>query len=456
MRNLSKVVWQEGMHLAQHHFQVQSRYFEDSIAFALSQLFFKPYGLAGYDFDAEALRNGTVAVVHARGVMPDGLGFHFPEADPLPPPREVRELFSPTQESHVVFLAIPPYRAGQANCSLGPTAADGGGGARYLAEQSPVADDVTGRDEKPVSLGRKNFRLLLDVELRDDLVALALARVRRDGAGNFIYDPDYIPPLLQVGASETLMELLRRVIEILDAKSETLAGQRRKDQKEPAASATRDVASFWLTHAIHSSLAPLRHVLEVKRSRPEQAYAELARLAGALCTFALDSHPRGLPAYDHDRLGECFGALERHIRTHLELVVPTNCVTIPLARTRKMLHTGAVRDQRCFGPSRWVLGVRSPGKPAEVIAAVPTLVKVCAGQHIVRLVSSGLAGLALEHLPAAPSAVPRTPGAHYFSVGRAGPCWEAMVKTGDVGVYAPEALADAAFELHVVLESARG
>src|SRR3989441_8833826 len=316
MRNLSKVVWQEGMPRAQPHFQGQGRYFEDSIAFALSQLFFKPYGLAGYDFDAEALRNGTVAVVHARGVMPDGLGFHFPEADPLPPPREVRELFSPTQESHVVFLAIPPYRAGQANCSLGPSAVDAG--ARYLAEQSPVAYDVTGRDERPVSVGRKNFRLLLDVELRDDLVALALARVRRDGAGNFIYDPDYIPPLLQVGASETLMELLRRVIEILDAKSETLAGQRRKEQ-------TRDVASFWLTHAIHSSLAPLRHVLEVKRSRPEQAYTELARLAGALCTFALDSHPRELPAYDHGRLGECFGALERHIRTHLELVVPTNC-----------------------------------------------------------------------------------------------------------------------------------
>ncbi len=452
MRNLSKVVWQEGMHLAQHHFQVQNRYFEDSIAFALSQLFFKPYGLAGYDFDAEALRNGTVAVVHARGVMPDGLGFHFPDADPLPPPREVRELFSPTQESHVVLLAIPPYRAGQANCALGPTPADAG--ARYLAEQTPIADDLTGRDEKPVSLGRKNFRLLLDAEVSGDVVALALARVRRDGAGAFIYDPDYIPPLLQVGASESLMELLRRVIEVLDAKSETLAGQRLKIPKPGAESGTRDVSSFWLSHAIHSSLAPLRHVLEQKRSRPEQAYAELARLAGALCTFALDSHPRALPAYDHDRLGECFAALERHIRSHLELVVPTNCISVPLSRSRKLLHTGKVLDQRCFGPSKWVLGVRSRTKAADLIRGVPPLVKVCAGQHIVRLVSSGLAGLALEHLAAPPSAIPRDPAAQYFAIERTGPCWEGMTKTGDVGVYAPETLADAEFELHIVLESA--
>jgi type VI secretion system protein ImpJ len=31
MKPLSRVVWHEGMHLAQHHFQAQNRYFEDSI-----------------------------------------------------------------------------------------------------------------------------------------------------------------------------------------------------------------------------------------------------------------------------------------------------------------------------------------------------------------------------------------------------------------------------------------
>ena len=39
MKQLSKVVWSEGMHLAPHHFQLQSRYFEDSIRFALASLF---------------------------------------------------------------------------------------------------------------------------------------------------------------------------------------------------------------------------------------------------------------------------------------------------------------------------------------------------------------------------------------------------------------------------------
>ena len=43
------------------------------------------------------------------------------------------------------------------------------------------------------------------------------ARVRRDGSGHFMYDPEYIPPCVQVGASDRLMYILQRLIEILDA-----------------------------------------------------------------------------------------------------------------------------------------------------------------------------------------------------------------------------------------------
>jgi len=453
MKPFTRVVWQEGMHLAQHHFQLQSRYFENSVAFALSQLFFRPYGLAGCELDAEALRNGTVSVIHARGVMPDGLAFNIAEADSPPPPRSIRELFSPTQDRQVVLLAIPAYRPGRANCTVEGAAGDGD--LRFVAETRVVADETTGQDDKPVLLGRKNLRLLLDSELRDDLVALPLARVRRDGAGHFIYDLDFIPPVLEIGASSGLMELLRRVIEILEAKSDALGGQRRAAQSDLAAYAARDVASFWLTHAIHSSLAPLRHLFDSRRAHPEQLYAELARLSGALCTFSLDSHPRALPLYDHDHLEQCFGELERHIRANLDLVVPTNCVALALERSRKFLYTCAVRDRRCLGPSSWILGVRAArGSQADVIAAVPRLVKIASAQQIARLVKEAQAGLPLEHLPAPPSAVAARPGAQYFLVRQQGALWDTVLKSADIGIYIPEALADAELELLVVVEPA--
>ena len=118
MKQLSKVVWSEGMYLGPHHFQIQSRFYEEITHFGISNLWFEPYGFIGLELDAEALRNGTLSVVHARGFFPDGLAFNMPESDPLPPTRTIADLFPPTRESLIVLLAIPPHRTGAPNCAL--------------------------------------------------------------------------------------------------------------------------------------------------------------------------------------------------------------------------------------------------------------------------------------------------------------------------------------------------
>jgi type VI secretion system protein ImpJ len=444
------------MYLAQHHFQLQGRYFEDSLQFALANLFFKGYGLAGCELDREALFNGTAALIHARGVLPDGLPFHMPESDPLPDPREIGDLFSPTQDSHLVLLSIPAFRQGAANCAASVEAADSH--ARYIAQSTLVPDDTTGGDEKPVVVGRKNFRLRLDDEITEGEIALPLARVRRDGTGHFIYDPEYVPPCLQIGASERLLLLVRRLLDILEAKSSAMEAERRSSRKDLREYASHEVANFWLLHAVRSSMAPLRHHFELKRSHPEQLYSELARLAGALCTFALDSDPRSLPVYDHDRLGECFTELDRHIRKHLEIIVPTNSISVPLKRVRDYFYAGMVNDQRCFGRSQWLLGVRSEIGRAELITRVPSLVKICSSKHVERLVKEAFEGLTLHHLPSPPAAISPRVGTEYFTIGRSGgqatqACWASITQTREVGVYAPAAIAAAALELLIVLDS---
>jgi type VI secretion system protein ImpJ len=456
MEHLSRVVWNEGMYLAQHHFQVQSKYFEDSLRFALRHLFFETYGLAGCELDREALLNGTVSLIHARGVLPDGTPFHMPDSDPLPPAIEIRDLFSPTQESHLVLLGLPAHRRGAANCATTPAEADTR--ARYIAEATLTPDDTTGGDEKPVVLGRKNFRLLLDLATAEDEVRLPLARVRRDGAGHFVYDPEYVPPCLQIGASERLLLLARRVLEILEAKSSAMEAERRSSPKDLREYASHEVANFWLLHAVRTSMVPLRHQLELRHSHPEQLYVELARLAGALCTFALDSDPRALPLYDHQQLGECFAALDQHIRQHLEIIIPTNCLSVPLRQVSDYLYVGAVTDQRCFGRAQWILGVRSDIGRADVITKVPNLVKICSSQHVERLFKEALPGLLLHHLPRPPAAVSPGLGTEYFALGRSGShttqvCWTTIAKTRELGIYMPAALRGAGLELLVVLES---
>ncbi len=451
VKQLSKVVWVEGMYLGPQHFQAQRQSFEDLIHFSSSSLWFEPSGLIGFKLDAESLRNGVVALAHARGIFPDGLVFHMPESDALPPSRMIGDAFPPTHESLQVMLAVPRYRQDGPNCSLTP--ADLNSTTRYTAEEHPLCDENTGVDSRPVFLGRKNIRFIFDNENSDDLLILPIARIMRDGTGHYVYDPAFIPPCLQSSASERLMMILHRLIEILDEKSATLSISRRGSSKFQTGFSTNDVASFWFVHTINTSLTVLRHLYQSERGHPEQIYSEMSRLAGALCTFGMESHPLMLPPYDHLNLDHCFHALDEHIRTHLELVVPTNCISIPLKSTRRYAFEGEISDQRCLGRARWILALQSNIGEPELISKAPRHVKVCSSELLPELVKTALPGLSLTHLPVPPSAIAPKVDFQYFGISKAGTVWDHIVQTRKVGIYVPGEFPNPELELLIVLES---
>jgi type VI secretion system protein ImpJ len=452
MKLLSRVVWSEGMYLGPHHFQAQARYFEDAIRFTGSSFWFAPYGLAGIELDADAISSGMVSLLHARGIFPDGLPFNLPESDGIPESRSIAALFPPTSEGVIVQLAIPEDRRAGMNCFI---ADEGKGvvhstdsGARYVAESRLLHDENTGTDERRVRFGRKNLRILFDTEPGPDLITLPLARVVRDGSGHFAWDADFIPPLLDIGASMRLMTMLRRLTDILEQRSASLKGGGLNQTPS-----TREIATLWLLHSVNAALGPLQHLLMARRGHPEELFHELARLAGALCTFGLDSNPRDLPLYNHDNLGECFQQLDRHIRAHLEIIVPTNCISIPLTCPEKYFYEGEIGDARALHPAGWVLAIKADMGDAELIIKAPQLIKVCSPPFVRELVKRALPGLELTHLQVPPAAISQRPETRYFGISRTGPCWDHMVTTRRVGLYIPGEFPNVAAEILVVLDT---
>lgn len=450
MKHLSHVVWYEGMYLGPHHFQAQNRAFEDLVQFSAESLWFEPGGLVGLEFDPEALRNGTVSLVHARGLFPDGMTFHMPDFDPVPEPREIGDFFPPTLESVTVLLAVPMRRENGPNCEMAPE--DRSANLRFSTQERAMADETTGLDEKKVLFARKNVRFLFDQEDAGGYTTLPVARVLRDGTGHLIYDPAFIPPCLQISASERLTVILRRLIEILSEKSSTLSLARRGSSKFQAGFSSQDVAAFWFVHTVNSALATMRHLYLSQRAHPERLYLEMARLAGALCTFGLDSHPQTLPPYDHLHLDRCFQALDEHIRAHLELVVPTSYISVPLKPGGRYLYEGDITDQRSLDRARWIFALHSDIGEAEMIARVPRLVKICSQDLLPELVKTALPGLSLTHLPVPPSAIAPRVEYQYFGVSRAGSCWEHIVQTRKVGIYIPGDIPNPELELAIILD----
>jgi type VI secretion system protein ImpJ len=451
MKLLSKVVWAEGMYLGPHHFQAQNRYFEDSVHFATTSLWKDAYGFAACQLDADALRNGVVSLVDARGLFEDGLSFDIPGSDAFPKSRDAGALFAPKDDYVSVHLAVPRAVPDRQNLELEDSE---GGNTRYRGATRVIPDENTGRDEKPIQVGQKNIQLLLETEITAEFVTLPLVRIIRDGAGHFRADAEFVPPCLRLSASERLTELLERLVQILEEKSSVLAQeQHRSGGRFQAGMAARDVSQFWLLHAINSSLTPLRHLLLAKHGHPEELFREMSRLAGALCTFGLDVHPRSLPSYDHRNSGASFGPLDEHIRRHLEIVLPSQAITIPLKKAERYFYEADLRDDRCLGRSRWIMGIHSPVGEAELIAKTPDLVKICSGKFVSELVKRALPGLALTHIQVPPYAVAAKVDSQYFSINRSGACWEHILQTRKIGAYVPGELPSPELDLIVLLES---
>src|SRR5919108_5547394 len=200
MRQLQPVLWTKGVLLAPQHLQTQDRFLEDLIAFQLSTLTFCPWGFHRLEIDREQLAEGTFAISSAAGIFPDGLPFDMPGSDPTPAPKLLEGLWEPDQEALHLYLAIPEYRYGGHNVS-GPLRDRD---TRYRAEMLLRRDENTGLSEKPIQVARKNFRILAEGEAFEGSSVLRVARIRRLPTGNYQLDPHFVPPLIDVAASDYL------------------------------------------------------------------------------------------------------------------------------------------------------------------------------------------------------------------------------------------------------------
>jgi type VI secretion system protein ImpJ len=451
MRQLEPVIWTKGTLLNPQHLQMQDRFLEDNLQFQLDALAFRPWGFNRLRIDQEALAGGALAVSEAAGIFPDGLLFDAPGSDPAPPGRSLAGAFDADQESLEVSLTVPRYREMGINVAPIGHSSD----ARYRAEYAMVRDENTGLAEKPVQVARKNLRLLFEGEPAEGQAVLSVARVKRTPAGLFELDPRHVPPLLEIHASDYLVTIVRRLVEILAARSSSLAGTRRQKNQSLADFTASDIANFWLLYSINAHFPVFRHMFETSGGHPESLYSAMLSLAGCLTTFSLKIHPRDLPDYDHDNLGKCFTELDEKLRFLLETVVPSNSVSLPLKLVQPSIYATALAEDRYLNNTRMYLAITAEMNQAELISKTPYLIKICSANHIEHLVRQALAGVPMTHAATPPSAIPVKLAYQYFSLSQSGPAWEAISRARNFAAYIPAEFPNVQAELIILLPSAQ-
>lgn len=443
MKNLKRVVWNKGMFLSPQHFQAQDDFFEDSLEFRVTASSNCNWGLTDLSINQESLSNGFFTIRNCRGVMPAGLPFHIPDVDAEPAGRDIAICFPPTEPHMDVYLALPERRSRGRNISLTPD----GASTRYLAETKTAMDQISGQDEKPIQLCAKNFRIVFGSESLDGMSQLRIARITRSATGTYVLSSDFVAPALSLEASERLLLLLRRLIEVLAAKAQSLSARRSQKGKSAADFNSADVGSFWLLYTVNTYLPKLKHLWIARRRHPEELFVTMLMLAGALTTFALNEDSRNLPDYNHNDLGDCFSALDEKIRTLLETAIPSRCILLPLRLREKSTWAAHIEDVQLFRQTQFVLSVGAQMDVDELIRQVPRLVKVSPPAELPRLVRNALPGITLRHLAVPPDGIPVKLDRQYFTLSQNGILWEGVTREQQVCVFVPEEIAMPAFEL---------
>ncbi|HUH64575.1 MAG TPA: type VI secretion system baseplate subunit TssK [Terracidiphilus sp.] len=443
MRQLQPVVWSKGVFLSPQHLQAQDRFFEDSLRFLSGALSFANWGFSDLQIDPAGLSEGRLSVSQATGIFPDGLMLDTPASDAPPASRTLEKCFPEGTKSCAFFLAVPQDRPGGINVAL----QRGGASTRFYSELQMLRDENSSGVEKPVSLARKNLQILAEGESLEGSVLIPLAQVEKTEAGGYRLDPKYVPPTLNVKGNEILTGILRGEIETLVSRSGQLAGARRQRNQSLADFSASDIANFWLLYTMNVHLPVLRHMLDATQVHPEALYLQMLSLAGALTTFSPKIGPLDLPQYEHEKLGQCFLALDATIAELLDTVVPSNFVALPLKLLRGNIYATAIDKDRYFENSRPYLAISSDLTEADLIARTPGLVKACSATHIEQLIRQALPGLKLTHVPVPPRAIPVKLRFQYFNIEKTGPVWDAVVRARNFAVYAPGEIPNPEMEL---------
>lgn len=431
----SKVVWKEGMFLQPHHFQQAERYILNTVHSALSA--HSPYwfGVTELEIDKDAVSNGLISITRCSGVLPDGVTFSMPKQDPAPAARSFADHFSHDQQTLDVYLGLPLLIEGKAN--VVSSSMEGQAGVRFRARSIPVVDEVAGAQRKDIEVGAYNFVILFGDESLDSHATFQIAKLTRSQSGAVEVSTAFVPPLLEIGGSVPLQNLLRSLLEFLLAKITALSAGRRQVEGGFADFSGSEETPFRLLSTLNTFTPLLNHYHSFPQVHPFDVFCLLTQFSGALCTFSAELSLKNLPRYDHGNIAATFVLLVKVIRTVLEADIQAGCVPVPIETINQATFVCKIPDEKLLSVAKFFLGVSAKVQEKELIVGVLQRIKMCSRNKLDLLISSAMPGLQLRHTLHPPQNLSTKPGFVYFSLDQQGDFWQQIKATGSIAFYFP-------------------
>ncbi|WP_074171316.1 type VI secretion system baseplate subunit TssK [Caballeronia temeraria] len=444
---ITRPLWAQGVFMTPQHFQQQALWEHFANARIAEMASPDPWGVIDVSIDTQALGIDRVQFTKLSLRLPDGTLIDSDMSDWLPAARSLAEVGS-QYDAVTVLAGVALIDAQGGNC-IEPGAKPARP-RRFVREYLHVAD-LHGEGKEEISVERHAVALLFDFETSGDYVTCPVARFIRNAQGRFELDAAFVPPCLFLSANAILTARMKRLSEILSAKSASLAVRRRERSDQIADYAVADVSLFWLLHSVNSSWPELARLVQAPNQHPERLYALLSRLAGSLLTFSTTETLQALPPYDHRAPEPVFAELESLIRNLLDTVIPSRVVPIALERVRGTVWTGQINDERLVEDADYYLSVQAALPAHALIEQFPRLCKAGAPDDVEQIVNSALSGIPIKPMSRLPAAIPVRIENQYFALDASHPAFKRMIGARACQFYVPASIPDVSLELYAVL-----
>lgn len=438
-------LWEDGAFLTPQQFQQQALWDAHMAQTVARMALANPWGVVTAEFDDGALAlsrlNATRLVVR----FPDGTLVDTDLSDNLPP---VCDLQGITADSVGVVLALPLLSANGGNLDDGR---DSERPRRWKQERVSV-QELTGHEQTDIPVLRHALTLRLAHQENTAWLTCPVARLVRNAQGQWVRDPAFIPPMLALSGSPSLLARLRDLLHRLQARRLRLMDMRREANERMADFAVADVSLFWLLNALNGAAPVLSDLLDSPALHPELVFRELVRLTGSLMTFSLEHDLKAIPAYRHETPEQVFGPLLSLLDQLLEASLPSRVVSVVLKQNGAMWK-GDLHDARLREGADFWLSVRSSMPTHELQARFPQLCKAGSFDDVSEVVNVAMSGMAITPVSHVPAAIPVRLDNLYFALDLNSDAGRAMLAAGNCSFYTPAALGDVQLELFAVLRT---
>jgi type VI secretion system protein ImpJ len=431
--------WQEGIFLQPQHFQWQDLYLQsqiDPLARYLQPFF---WGSGYADIHEESLSNNVFNVLSGEFRFRDQTHVIYP-GNAVLESRNFEKAWKDKGKPFSVYLGIRKlFRNGKNVSNSEEYDSLSLISTRFMADRDaePLADLYAGGEELPIERMHFVLKILWEEEIKNigDYEIIPIARLEHR-KGDIVMMPEYIPPVLSIGGSNSLLQNIRAINELISSTANRLERQKKDRGVQTAEFGTKDMVFLFTLRTLNRCSPLLRHILNIPGCvHPWSAYAILCQLVGELSTFSskinlinIDKdNPFYLLEYDHEELTQCFkrcryilARLMADISSEPEYVVPFafNGENFSAELTLRLSH----------GRKRFFLAVETEASVEQVIAELENQAKVSSPRHLSKLIIQSLPGIELKHVPNPPPELPRRSMGIYFALNHKNQLWNKVIE----------------------------